>query len=172
MSDPGTPQPEAAPPPRSVGTSPFGDALYGATLGLGIGVVLGLIEMVIALERLAGESGDGLLAAILLSPVYLAVCVLGGGAIGAGVGSVAAGVLGAAAASVRVRLATTAVLVGVAIAILVVQPPWLLGAPAPAADRSAETDYDHDGIRDDDDGCVTEAEDLDGVEDEDGCPEH
>lgn len=45
---------------------------------------------------------------------------------------------------------------------------FTIGAPQTTP---AEADYDHDGIKGDDDKCVDEAEDIDNFEDTDGCPE-
>jgi outer membrane protein OmpA-like peptidoglycan-associated protein len=43
-----------------------------------------------------------------------------------------------------------------------------IGAPQTTP---AEADFDRDGIKGDDDKCIDEAEDFDGFEDADGCPE-
>ncbi len=45
---------------------------------------------------------------------------------------------------------------------------FTIGAPQTTP---AEADFDGDGIKGDDDKCVDEAEDKDGFEDQDGCPE-
>jgi outer membrane protein OmpA-like peptidoglycan-associated protein len=45
---------------------------------------------------------------------------------------------------------------------------FTIGAPQTTP---AEADFDGDGIKGDDDKCVDEAEDVDGFEDKDGCPE-
>lgn len=45
---------------------------------------------------------------------------------------------------------------------------FTIGAPQVTP---AEADYDHDGLKGDDDKCPDDAEDLDGFEDGDGCPE-
>ncbi|MDP2273081.1 MAG: thrombospondin type 3 repeat-containing protein [Archangium sp.] len=44
-------------------------------------------------------------------------------------------------------------------------------APEPTAAELAAADFDGDGVSDEADPCPTSAEDLDGFEDEDGCPE-
>ena len=48
---------------------------------------------------------------------------------------------------------------------------WLLPEPLEPQDGCPETDFDEDGVPDDTDQCPDQPEDLDGFEDEDGCPE-
>ena len=45
---------------------------------------------------------------------------------------------------------------------------FTIGAPQTTP---ADTDFDHDGIKGDDDKCGDEPEDMDGIDDKDGCPD-
>ncbi len=50
-------------------------------------------------------------------------------------------------------------------------PDWRLALGVSVGPQEFLEDYDGDGISDRDDPCMTEAEDVDGVHDEDGCPD-